>query len=85
MTRLIDRHNGAELYQGKAGNDYSFILRMRNGPQSCYSIRFDGHKIANNRDSFNLLKSAPSTYHRVEAIPQSRLNAKGQINDRITA
>ncbi|UZE47014.1 hypothetical protein ONR75_18595 [Rhodopseudomonas sp. P2A-2r] len=85
MSRFIAEMNGTELYHSKSANGYAFVVRFRSGAKSCYTISFDRNKIANSRESFELLNSARETYRWVEAILNSLRTAKGQIDDRISA
>ncbi len=75
MSTTIGRRGSVTLH---AKTEHAFTLRARDLPKSCFTIRFDGHKIANNRDSFELMKMAPEVYRWAEAILQSRLTAKGR-------
>ena len=77
MSDIIARWGSYTLHS-KPGRDYAFSLRARNLPKSYFTLRFDGHKIANSRESFELLKLDPTAYRRVEAILQSRIAAKGR-------
>ena len=77
MSETIARWGGYTLHS-KPGKDYAFALRARNLPKSYFTLRFDGHKIANSRESYELLKLDPTAYRRAEAILQSRLTAKGR-------